>query len=171
MGFTVTTNSYLRSLYKDNRTLSTKSGRSDASSQELVFNDTKALMRGIAVLGDEDYGDKEETDNKSDKSRFYLKMKSFSDAYNYTLSSSSDYVTKDTKKAVKQMKQLAKDYSDELEDLGITFDDDGYMSMSESAFDNIDEGYFEDSFGENSDFMKQLNSIARKLNRHIDYQA
>ena len=45
------------------------------------------------------------------------------------------------------------------------------MELSESAFDNIDEADFENTFGKDSDFMKSLNSIAKKLNRHIDVQA
>ena len=69
------------------------------------------------------------------------------------------------------MKALVKKYSDELEDLGVSFNDKGYMELSESAFDNIDEADFENTFGKDSDFMKSLNSIAKKLNRHIDVQA
>lgn len=169
--FTVTNNINLRNLYKGTDSgYSKKSNRREASKGQLVIADTKALRRSISSLADEDYGDDSE-DNKIDKASFYKKMKAFADTYNYTVDSSEGYRSTYSKKALKQMKQLADTYSDELENLGVTFDDDGYMSMSESAFDNIDESEFEDMFGKDSDFMSQLDTIARKLNRHIDLQA
>jgi hypothetical protein len=79
--------------------------------------------------------------------------------------------TVDAKKALKEMKSLRKDYKDELEELGVTFDEKGYMNLSSSAFDNIDKEEFEEMFGEDSQFLKELTKISKKLNRHIDYQA
>ncbi|MBQ1843299.1 MAG: hypothetical protein II133_01720 [Lachnospiraceae bacterium] len=169
--FTVTNNITLRNLYKTtDSSYSKQSTRRETPYGKLVIADTQALRKGISSLASEDYGDESE-DTKGSKAEFYKKMKAFGDTYNYTLESSKKYASKDSKSAIKKMKQLASDYSDELEDLGVTFDDDGYMSMSESAFDNIDESRFEDLFGKGSDFMSQLDSIAKKLNRHIDVQA
>lgn len=170
--FTVTNNITLRDLYKGtDSSYSKKANRREVSAGKLVIADTKALRKSISSLAEEDYGDDSE-DNTIDKAAFYKKMKAFADTYNYTLESSGSYSNSYTKKALKQMKQLQSEYSDELEDLGVSFDDDkGYMTMSESAFDNIDESEFEDMFGKDSDFMTQLDSIAKKLNRHIDVQA
>ncbi|MGN0240982.1 MAG: hypothetical protein ACI4CS_04770 [Candidatus Weimeria sp.] len=171
--YTVTNNLYLRNLYKSvDSSLAGKTARADASKAKLVYADTTALQKGISVLADEDYGDPDEDDNAITKANFYKKMKAFADSYNYTLDSSSSYKTNsDAKKAAKQMKELVKEYGDDLDNLGISFDDKGYIKLSDSSFDNIDEAEFEDTFGKDSDFMKSLNSIAKKLNRHIDVQA
>lgn len=169
--FTVTNNVTLRNLYKtSDSSLSKQSVRKETSYGKLVMADTQALRKGISSLADEDYGDESE-DSKESKAEFYKKMKAFCDSYNYTIQSSKKYNSRDSKSAIKQMNQLASDYSDELEDLGVTFDDDGYMSMSESAFDNIDESRFEDTFGKESEFMSSLSQIAKKLSRHIDLKA
>ncbi|MQN01040.1 MAG: hypothetical protein DUD27_09175 [Lachnospiraceae bacterium] len=169
-GYTVTNNLYLRNLYKSTDTsLTKKSARKETSTPKLIIADTAALQKSISTLYDVDYGDPDETDNKIEKADFYKKMKAFADTYNNTVDSSSSYSSnRDAKKAVNEMKSLREKYSDELDDLGVTFDDDGYMKLSESAFDNIDEADFEDMFGKGSDFMSSLNSIAKKLYRHID---
>lgn len=170
--FTVDNNAVLRSLYKSTDSkLTKKSARQEAAKPKLIFSDTSALRKGIKALADEDYGDEDEDDSKITKADFYKKMKAFADSYNYTVESSSSYSTKDTREALRKMKKLVNQYSDDLDNLGVTFDDDGYMTLSESAFDNIDEAKFESSFGKDSDFMNQLDSIAKKLNRHIDVQA
>ena len=171
--FTVKNNLYLRNLYKSvDSSLSKKSERTETSKPKLIYADTTALQKGISALADEDYGDPDEEDSKITKAEFYKKMRAFADSYNYTLDSSSSYSTnRHAKSATKQMKALVKEYGDDLEDLGVSFNDKGYMELSESAFDNIDEADFEDTFGKDSDFMKSLNSIAKKLNRHIDVQA
>ncbi|MDD6550968.1 MAG: hypothetical protein PUF16_04240 [Lachnospiraceae bacterium] len=171
--YTVTNNLYLRNLYKStDSSLSKKSSRKEAAKPKLIIADTTALRKGISSLASEDYGDEDEEDNEIDKANFYKKMKSFADAYNYTLDSSSSYKTNsDARKAAKQMRSLTSKYSDELDDLGVSFDSDGYMQLSDSAFDNIDEAKFESSFGKDSEFMKSLDSIAKKLYRHIDVQA
>lgn len=169
--YTVTNNVNLRDLYKGtDSSYSKMSTRRETAAGKLVFADTKALQKSISTLAAEDYGDEEE-DTTISKAAFYKKMKAFADTYNYTLDSSGSYRSSDSKSALRKMKSLQKQYSDEFEDLGITFTDDGYMQMSESAFDNIDESEFADMFGSGSDFMSQLDSIARKLNRHIDVQA
>lgn len=171
--FTVKNNLYLRNLYKSvDSSLTGKSARADASKPKLIYADSTALQKGISALADEDYGDPDEEDSKITKAEFYKKMRAFADSYNYTLDSSSSYSTnRYAKSATKQMKALVKEYGDDLDDLGVSFNDKGYMELSESAFDNIDEADFEDTFGKDSDFMKSLNSIAKKLNRHIDVQA
>ena len=169
--FDVTNNAYLRSLYRGNAELSKKSERKGASKQALVHADTNALIKGAKVLTSQSYSDDEKLDTKAAKAKFYLQMKSFADSYNYTVSSTEELGTYDAKRASKDMKALRKKYKDELEDLGITFDEKGYMKMSNSSFDNISRENYEEMFGKDSEFMKDLTKISRKLNRHIDYQA
>ena len=171
--YTVTNNMYLRNLYKSTDSSLVKgSNRKEASKPKLIIADTTALQKGISSLADEDYGDPDEEDEEITKANFYKKMKAFADAYNNTLDSSSSYKTsKYAKNATKQIKSLVSQYSDELDDLGVSLDDDGYMTLSDSAFDNIDEADFEGTFGKDSEFMMSLNSIAKKLYRHIDVQA
>ncbi|SCW54976.1 hypothetical protein SAMN02910400_01256 [Lachnospiraceae bacterium C10] len=167
----ITNNVYLRSLYRGNADLSKKDARKEAKKEAVAFADTNALVRGAKVLTSQAYSGDDRLDSKASKAKFYLQMKSFSDAYNYTMDSADQLGTVDAKKALKEMKSLRKDYKDELEELGVTFDEKGYMNLSSSAFDNIDKEEFEEMFGEDSQFLKELTKISKKLNRHIDYQA
>jgi hypothetical protein len=170
MGFTITSNAYLRSLYNDDRSFTKKSVRSDASNAQLVNADSRALTRGIKFLGKYDYGD-EKKDTKAQQTKFYQNMIAFQDAYNNTLKSSHDSKDPSTKKLAKDMKKLTEKYSKELGELGVKFDSHGYMTVKGSAIDNIDISEFEETFGKDSDFMKDLAKISKKITKHVDIQA
>lgn len=170
--FTVKTNSFLRDLYKENRTFASKSGRTEIAKTSLQKADEKALRNGIDALADFDYEDDDKNDSDSTKKKYYNKLKAFVDSYNYTIDSGSDNSNDSSVKSkIKSMKSLMKKYSSELEDLGITSDDKGFLSLSTSALDNIKISSYEEMFGEDSKFTKELSKYSKSISNHIDAYA
>lgn len=167
-GLSVLSNNYLRNLYSNNRNLVNVSERAKVSVSDLGKADAKALSKGIASLSSYDY--EAETE---DETKFYKTLKAFADTYNYTLSSGSDLSQTDnsTKKIVNDIKKLKEEYGDKLEEYGISFDNKGYMSISSTAMDIIKPSKYKEVFGEDSEFLKDLGSLQKKLSRRINYLA
>ncbi|MCR5526698.1 MAG: hypothetical protein K6F39_04875 [Lachnospiraceae bacterium] len=166
--FTVTSNYYLKSLYKNNQVYATALNRENVNNGLLMAADTKALMNGTAVMNSINYGDAED-DEALETKRFYLNLKAFADTYNYTMESASKSSTAVSKSVVKKIKKLYAKYESKLESLGIEFDTDGYMELDKSSIDDIDKSKYEKLFGKDSEFMSELKSLAKKLSKHIDY--
>ncbi len=162
--FSVSTNMYLRQVYAPNRGLCVKANRADATNKTLISADSSALGKAIKTIGSFNFSD----DSKLNKDKFSKTLKSFTDAYNYTISSSNS--NKEGKIAVtsKKIKQLTSKYEDELKSLGITVKD-GYMSISSTASTNISPDKYEELFGKDSEYMKELSKYAKKMNRTINY--
>ena len=170
MGFNITSNSFLRSLYNDDRSFAKKSVRSSADKDSLLKADTKALRRGINNMSKYDYGD-DTKDTSLEKTQFYNNIVAFTDTYNNTLVSAHDQGDYESKSVYRQMKKLATKYADDLKEVGVKFDDNGYMSIKESSVNNIDISNYKEKFGNDSEFMKELSKLNKKLTRHIDAQA
>ena len=170
--FSVTNSWYLRNNYKSDQALSKQSNRSDVSGSRLSAADSAALKRGIRGLRDYKYEDakkvsSKDTDSVLGKSKFYSTLKAFADTYNYTLDSSKNSSNADVKKLSKSMKNIAKKYSDELDELGVSFDSKGYMSISASAVDNINLSTYGEKLAD-SDFLRDLEKNTQKIYRRID---
>ena len=170
--FIVTNNWYLRDNYKSNKALSKASARSEASASKLSEADSLALKRGIRALRDYKYEDvskisSKDSDSVLGKDKFYKTLKAFADTYNYTLDSSEGASSRDIKKLSKKMKSIASKYSDELDELGVTFDKKGYMQISASSVDAIKLSTYGEKLG-SSDFLKELETNTQKIYRRID---
>lgn len=163
--FSVSSNHFLRQLYTGNRELSSGSERLKVSTKDLAKADTKALKKGIASLSDYDY--EKETE---DPVEFYKTLKAFADTYNQTVETGGKLMDdSDTKRLMNEMKKLRQNHADELDSYGISFDSKGFMSISETAMDNISVNRFKDILGEDSEFLRGLSDIQKKLSRRIDY--
>lgn len=162
--FSVSTNMYLRQVYAPNRGLCVKANRADATNKTLISADSSALGKAIKTIGSFNFSD----DSKINKDKFSKTLKSFTDAYNYTISSSN--TNKEGKISVtsKKIKQLTSKYEDELKSLGISVKN-GYMSISSTASTNISPDKYEELFGKDSEYMKELSKYAKKMNRTINY--
>ncbi len=170
--FSVTNSWYLRNNYKSNKDLSKFVNRENASDKKLSQADTMALKRSIRALKDYKYEDaskvsSKDTDSVLGKTKFYSTLKAFADTYNYSLDSGNDSSNPDIKKLSKNMKKIANKYSDELKEVGVSFDKKGYMQVSSSAVDNIKLSTYEKKLG-NSDFLNDLEKNTQKIYRRID---
>lgn len=170
--FTVKTTTYLRNLYTENRTFAYKDKRTEASATSLQKADESALRKGIRSLSDWDYDDDQKNSEAVTKGRFYSTLKAFTGAYNYTINSgTSASAASSVKRATQNIKSLTDSYADKLSSYGISVSDEGYMTLSDSAVDNIDIKNFKKVFGEDSDYMKELSELSKKASRRIDAYA
>ena len=166
--YSVTANHWLRNLYTADRTLAVKSNRQTASVSALTAADQQALRNGIRALASYSYDNGSKDDTSSRKTDFYRNLKAFADAYNYTIDSGTSSGDSTLEKITKKIKTLSKKYSDQLGDYGVSFNSAGYMSVKSSAVNNIKVSNFEDTFGSDSEYMKQLDKYASSIASHIN---
>ena len=165
--YSVSNNHYLRMIYMGNTEVTKKTERGKFSSSKLSIADSQALRKGLARLADYDM-DAVADDDEKKKKDLYNTMKAFQDAYNYSLDSGSASQNKSVEKLTNQMKKLSSDHAKELSNYGITFDDKGYMSIKNSAVDNISSSKYKKILGKDSEYAKELSDIAKKLSKTID---
>jgi ElaB/YqjD/DUF883 family membrane-anchored ribosome-binding protein len=157
-GVSLTSDFYLSNFYQANRSARKTSGRKDLTTNELSYEDARALKRAVNRLGSIEFTDDENIDN------IYSAITAFADTYNNTLSSTSKSSDSDLSKYSKQLKSLAKKYSDDLESIGITVEKDGSLTVNDSLLKLKDVDDLKEAFtSDDSRFIKKTNSIARKL--------
>nr|MCR5354551.1 hypothetical protein [Lachnospiraceae bacterium] len=119
--FSIANTYNLRTNYGTYHAYSTAKTREDeASISKLNYVDSIALRRAVKRLADFDFEEEETSDIES-------RVRAFVDTYNYTTESMNMSDDKSIYKIGKEMKKLAEEYSSDLENVGITFDSNGYM--------------------------------------------
>ena len=160
--FSVANTYNLRTNYGTYHAYSTAKGRENESSvSKLNYVDSIALRRAVRRLADFDFEEEETSDIES-------RVRAFVDTYNYTTESMGKSDDKNIYKIGKEMKKLAEEYSSDLENVGITFDSNGYMKMSSTAAKTIKPAKMEKMFGKDSEFMKKLSSISNKISKKVN---
>ena len=160
--FSVANTYNLRTNYGTYHAYSTAKGRENESSvSKLNYVDSIALRRAVKRLADFDFEEEETSDIES-------RVRAFVDTYNYTTESMGKSDDKNIYKIGKEMKKLADEYSSDLENVGITFDSNGYMKMSSTAAKTIKPAKMEKMFGKDSEFMKKLSSISNKISKKVN---
>ena len=167
-GLYLTSDFFLNNFYSHNRKAIKKNDRSDYTKLELSYEDSCALSKAAKRLPLNDYGSKEDNtkgDNINDTTR--ASIQAYVDVYNNTLDSgktSSDY---ETQHCIKRLKTLTKQHVDELEDIGITIEKDGKLTVNEDLLKLSDNSKVEEIFASEKTFSKQVMSYAKKLNAAI----
>lgn len=153
----LTSNFYMQNYYRYNRAVIKTSARQEYSTSELSYEDTRALKRAIAKLEDFDYDDSENLENLINS------VKAFAETYNFTLDSCS---SKDSSayRQMKQLKKLSKEYESEFKKLGITFEEDGKMSVSDSILENSTIDEFKNVFSKDTGYLDSMKTIAKRMN-------
>lgn len=170
--FTVKSNYFLRNLYKNNSSLANKSSRTDVDPTTLQSADEKALRNGLSSLSSFNYEDDDKNELTATKAKYYNKLRAFVDSYNYTIDSGNGNSSDSSiRSKIKSMKALTKKYSSELENIGISSDSKGYLSLSKTALDNIKISTYEDMFGADSKYAKELSKYSKSISNHIDEYA
>ena len=147
-GLTLSTDYFMRNFYKSNRTVSKKNGRSNFSKIELSYEDSRALSR--ADIGE----------------TMKSKIEAFVNTYNNALETgdSNDY---DTNRYLRQLKTLSRKHSDELNDIGITVEKDGTLTINEDLLKMADNSKVRKVFSSDNDFSQKSLRIAKKLNNAV----
>lgn len=156
-GLNLTSNFFLQNFYRYNRNAMKASTRSDYTRTELSYEDSRALKRAAAKLSSFDYTEDENGDN------IVSTIEAFVETYNYTIDSSS-LDASDTYRQNKQLKALTKKYADDLEDIGISIEDDGKLSISENILKKSTFKEIRKVFSEESDFVRSVRNIAKRMN-------
>lgn len=151
----------LRNNYANYRFLSVKSNRNDASTNQLNYADSLALRRAVKKLEGYNFSEASESDLEE-------KVRAFVDTYNYALESTEASTNASIRSAYKKLKNLSKEYSSELENIGIKADASGYLTMSSSAASNISGTRFSKLLGKDSEFMNRINKYAKQVSNSVD---
>lgn len=147
---------YLQNFYKENRNLSKVSVRPDYNRTELSYEDSRALKRATSKLSSFDYTEDENGDN------IVSTIQAFAETYNNAIES-SDCKDADVYRQNRQLKAITNKYGEDLEDLGITIEEDGKLTVNEnilkgSSFDEVKK-----VFSEESEYMKSVKRIAKRI--------
>lgn len=156
-GTNLTSNFFLQNFYKYNRNVIKSSARSDYSTTELSYEDTRALKRAISKLSSFDYTEDENGDN------IVSTIQAFVKTYNYTIESTSSEDS-DAYRQNRQLRAFTKKYGENLEDIGISIEDDGKLSIRENLLKGSSFKEIRSVFSKNSDYMSGIRSIARRMN-------
>lgn len=147
---------YLQNFYRTNRNLTKASIRPDYNKTELSYEDSRALKRAASTLSSFKYTEDENGDN------IVSTIQAFVETYNNTLESSNSKDA-DVYRQNRQLKAMTEKYGEDLNDLGITIEDDGKLKVSEnilkgSSFDEVKK-----VFSEESEYMKSVQRIAKRM--------
>lgn len=156
MGTSLSSSYYLRNLYISNRDAGTSSKRSSFRNSELALADGIALRRAVKNLGSFTY------DDDSDKN-IRNSVQAYITAYNNTISSLSDSMDYDLKHDLKQLKNLTSEYKDELDDIGITVNENGTLTSRSSLFSTASLSKFEELFSGESTYMRRASSYGKRI--------
>lgn len=171
MSYSINSNIYLRQSYGIFRDLTSSSKREHTEDNSLSYADSTALGHAIKVISRHEYSSKlDPTETSGPVKEYGKKLHAFIDTYNLTLDSSSKSHDSAIKIIAKKMKSLSNKYKDKLSAVGISLDKQGFMKLSESMKIKSTKE-FEEVFGNNSDFMKELKKVPGLIQNHIDTTA
>ena len=164
-GLTLSTDYFMRNFYKSNRTVSKKNGRSNFSKIELSYEDSRALSRAAKRMLNTDF-DTDEDEDADIGETMKSKIEAFVNTYNNALETgdSNDY---DTNRYLRQLKTLSRKHSDELNDIGITVEKDGTLTINEDLLKMADNSKLRKVFSSDNDFSQKSLRIAKKLNNAV----
>lgn len=157
----LSTKFYMRNFYQKNKNAGIAGTRSEFSNTELCLADGIALRRAVKRIGASDYAEEKGDDIRNS-------VLAFIETHNNALSSTSDSEDSSLTRYSKQLKNLAKTHSDELDKIGITVNADGSMTSRESLFKTASLSKFKSLFSRESDFMQRSSSLAKRISRRSE---
>lgn len=150
---------YLRSFYKSNRDAATSSKRSEMTNGTLSKADADALRSAVRKL--RNFNMEDDTD---DGANIYASVSAFLETYNNAISSSGKSSDYNMQRYAKQLKNLAKEYAEELEDIGVTVNSDGTLSKNDNLLKAADVSDIKTLFGEDAKFATKSANYAKRMN-------
>lgn len=162
MSMVISAASVLSRAYTGNTNFKNKSFRENSTNHDVVSADRKAMARALERLEDLDFDSKDDDDGKS----IYNTVTSFLDIYNNAVSSTADSGSTDITRTSKEMKKLMKEYSDELEAIGISVKSDGTVKIDKSELKKATTTQVSKVFG-NSDYIDDMKKLMKKLRNQV----
>lgn len=150
---------YLRNFYKNNRDAAIAGKRKEMSAGKLSFADSEALRTAVRKLRSFDYN--EDTD---DGENIYSGVSAFLKTYNHAIESAHASGSASLKRYAKQLKNLTKEYTDELKAVGITVNSDGTLNKNENLLKGASISKINRLFGSDAAFASQSFRYAKRMN-------
>ena len=150
---------YLRRFYKSNRDAATESKRKEMTSGNLSQADAEALRAAVRGLRNFDLED--DTDDGAD---IYASVSAFLKTYNNALESSGGSKDYSLQRYAKQLKNLDKEYAEELEDIGVTVKSDGSLVKNDNLLKSADVANIKKLFGKDAQFATKSANYAKRMN-------
>ncbi len=160
-GTTLSSSYYLRNFYTSNRNARLASNRKSMDNSELTLADGMALRRAVKKLNSLEFTDEKDTDIRNS-------VKAFIQTYNHALASTSDSTDHTLKRTQKQLKSILREYSDSLDKIGVTVNDDGTLTQRDALFSTASLSKFEQLFSSGSDFIQRTSACAKRIERRSD---
>ena len=140
------------------------STRDNSTNHDVVTADTAALSKALDALDDLDFEDKEADNTK----KIYNTIMSFVDTYNNAIDSAGDSSARGVSSKVGKMKQALKEYSKELDEIGISVKNSGKLSVDKSTLKTATLTKVKKVFSKDaSDFSSDIRKINKNLKRQV----
>lgn len=163
---TLNTDFFMRNFYKENRNAIKSNDRNNYSKLELSYEDSRALSRAAHRLMQNDYGSQTDKDTDIDDTT-RSSIEAFVKTYNNALETSRDTSDDDTEHYLRQLKTLSKKNAEDLEDIGITVEKDGSLSINDELLKMADTSKVRKVFSPKNGFTKTVLNISKKLNASV----
>lgn len=163
---TLNTDFFMRNFYKENRNAIKSNDRNNYSKLELSYEDSRALSRAARRLMQNDYGSQTDKDTDIDDTT-RSSIEAFVKTYNNALETSRDTADDDTEHYLRQLKTLSKKNAEDLEDIGITVEKDGSLSINDELLKMADTSKVRKVFSPKNGFTKTVLNISKKLNASV----
>ncbi len=109
-----------------------------------------------------------DTDSKANRTNMKKHIKNIVNSYNDLLDSSENINSKSFTRRMEKLDKLLDDYSDELQELGITKNSKGKLSFSKLKIDYMeDTKAFESVFGKDSDFSMKFDKYTKSIKSSV----
>ncbi|MCI7322880.1 MAG: hypothetical protein MR508_06155 [Lachnospiraceae bacterium] len=166
-GLSLSSSYFMRNYYAENRNAAKKSGRSDYSKAELSFEDSRALSRAAKKITSMDFGSERDETDSDIGATAKASIEAFVETYNNTMESAKSSSNADTSHYYRQLKRLTSKYADQLEDIGISIESNGKLSINDDLLKAADNSKARKLLSSDSDFAKKTLTIAKKMNSAI----
>lgn len=162
-GISLSTDYFMRNFYANNRNAMKTTGRKEYSDIELSYEDSRALSRAAKRLLRSDYkqDSNKDDDNIDDTSK--ASVEAFVKTYNNAIDSGKKSLDYETKRYLKQIKNLTKKHADELEDLGISIESDGSLTINDNLLKCADTSKARKLFSSDEEYSKKVLKLSKKL--------
>jgi len=154
-GLTLSTDYFLRQYYSSNSALAKNSNRKKYTQAECQYSDSKALSRAASKISTSTFSEEDNSETTANN------ITAFLNTYNNSISSGSD---SNAKRYANQLKSLAKKYSKELEEIGITVNANGTMTANQNLLKSADVDKINDLFSKDSELVKSSKRISKRIN-------
>lgn len=150
---------YMRNFYKSNRDAATASKRGEISRSKLSQADAEALRTAVRKLRHFNL-----EDNTDDGANIYSGVSAFLKIYNNAIESADSSKDYSLSRYAKQLKNLAKEYADELEDIGVTVKSNGTLEKNDNLLKSANVSNIKKLFGEDAAFSNKSYNFAKRIN-------